>query len=530
MSPIDLPHDARRLASTLRLKVTLSVFTLVLLGALSGVIFFMVQRIFDRLTPSLRADLQWKAQHGAAELVHRAELGIVLADREMIRDELADLLSSEDIVAVVVVDPHGAPIAVFGDPPESIARLFSGAPGGVRHESDYLVSWTHGTIEGEHVGRLAIVVSTSRLAAGARLRAEILGVGVAACLAALLLSLLFVHFYVGPLIKTNERAMKDLRHLAATLEARVGERTAELSRANDDLQATLERLRVMQGQLVDASRKAGMAVVATTVLHNAGNVMNSVNVSATLIGDRLRKSRVGSLARVLPMLEEHKGDLAAFLTTDDKGRKIPAFLASTLSAIEAEREEILREVDGLAENVRHIRVVITMQQTNARMSGGLREVVSLREIMDDAIKLQASSCDRHEIQVVREYEDIPPITVDRHKLFQVLTNLTSNARHALKDSSLPDKRMSVSLRSAGDGRVAIEVADNGVGIPAENLGRIFEYGFTTKKDGHGFGLHSSALAIQELGGTLKVHSDGAGKGARFVVELPIEQADEGVAA
>jgi signal transduction histidine kinase len=80
----------------------------------------------------------------------------------------------------------------------------------------------------------------------------------------------------------------------------------------------------------------------------------------------------------------------------------------------------------------------------------------------------------------------------------------------------------VTLRVAsGEGRVRVSVIDNGVGIPAENLTRIFNQGFTTRKDGHGFGLHSGALAARELGGSLHVHSDGAGQGASFTLELPL---------
>jgi signal transduction histidine kinase len=69
--------------------------------------------------------------------------------------------------------------------------------------------------------------------------------------------------------------------------------------------------------------------------------------------------------------------------------------------------------------------------------------------------------------------------------------------------------------------VAIIVRDNGVGILPENLTRIFGHGFTTKKDGHGFGLHSGALAAKQMNGALSVQSAGPGKGAAFTLELPI---------
>ena len=69
----------------------------------------------------------------------------------------------------------------------------------------------------------------------------------------------------------------------------------------------------------------------------------------------------------------------------------------------------------------------------------------------------------------------------------------------------------------------ISYIDNGIGIPADNLTRIFGHGFTTRKEGHGFGLHSGALAAKELGGALTVESDGPGKGATFTLEFPIQR-------
>ena len=81
--------------------------------------------------------------------------------------------------------------------------------------------------------------------------------------------------------------------------------------------------------------------------------------------------------------------------------------------------------------------------------------------------------------------------------------------------------ITVRAQPNGAGLAIISVADNGIGIPAENLTRIFAHGFTTRKHGHGFGLHSSALAASEMGGALRVQSDGHGCGATFTIELPL---------
>ena len=126
---------------------------------------------------------------------------------------------------------------------------------------------------------------------------------------------------------------------------------------------------------------------------------------------------------------------------------------------------------------------------------------------------------RHDVEVIREFETVPPLNVEKHKILQILVNLLRNAKHACQDSGRADKRMTVRVAN-GDGRIRISVMDNGVGIPPENLTRIFNHGFTTRKDGHGFGLHSGALAAKEMGGSLTVHSDGPGQGAAFTLELP----------
>lgn len=163
-----------------------------------------------------------------------------------------------------------------------------------------------------------------------------------------------------------------------------------------------------------------------------------------------------------------------------------------------------------------------MQQSYARVSGVL-ERVPVVELLEDAIQINFAAFQRHEIRLVREFGPVPPVLVDRHKVLQVLINLLRNAKYALGESKAPEKRLTISLGMNGNSRVKISVQDNGVGIPPENLTRIFAHGFTTKKQGHGFGLHSGALAAKEMGGSLHAQSEGPGRGATFILELPIAQ-------
>ncbi len=288
-------------------------------------------------------------------------------------------------------------------------------------------------------------------------------------------------------------------------------------------EAELEKL---HNQLVETSRQAGMAEVATGVLHNVGNVLNSVNVSAMLIVDRLSKSRIAHLANVSTLLRENAGHLGEFLTNDPKGRKLPAFIASLAERLGVEQAELLRELEGLTKNVAHIKEIVAVQQDYAKVSGVI-ELLAATDLVEDALEMNGAAFDRHGVEVTREFDQVPLVRVDKHKVLQVLINIFRNAKYAVSESSRRDKRITVRIGMNGNRRVKISVADNGIGIPRENLARIFAHGFTTKKDGHGFGLHSAALAATETGGSLAAHSDGPGQGAIFTLELPTEDLPQG---
>jgi C4-dicarboxylate-specific signal transduction histidine kinase len=159
-----------------------------------------------------------------------------------------------------------------------------------------------------------------------------------------------------------------------------------------------------------------------------------------------------------------------------------------------------------------------MQQSYAT-AGGVKEWINVLNLVEDSLRMNEGTLKHDGVEVIREFETVPPINVERHKILQILINLLGNASHACAESARVDKRLTVRVAN-GEGRIKISVRDNGIGIPSENLTRIFHQGFTTRKDGHGFGLHSSVLAAKEMGGSLTVHSDGPGQGAAFTLELP----------
>jgi signal transduction histidine kinase len=305
-------------------------------------------------------------------------------------------------------------------------------------------------------------------------------------------------------------------------QAKLEEKQAALKKEIDEHKESEEQLKQTHKQLLTISRQAGMAEVATGVLHNVGNVLNSVNVASTCMAESLKNSKVASLSRVAAMLREHETDLGAFLTADPKGRQVPAYLAQLAGHLAGEQNTMLKELAQLQKNIEHIKDIVTMQQSYAKVSGVL-ETIKVTDLIEDALHMNAGALVRHDVQLIREYdEDAPEITVEKHKVLQILVNLIRNAKYACDDSNRNDKRLTVGVTYGGD-RLRITVTDNGVGIPAENLARIFNHGFTTRKEGHGFGLHSGALAAKELGGSLNVHSDGPGQGATFILELPVAE-------
>ncbi|QRK06459.1 PAS domain-containing protein [Archangium violaceum] len=282
------------------------------------------------------------------------------------------------------------------------------------------------------------------------------------------------------------------------------------------------RLGEMHRTLVDVSRQAGMAEVATGVLHNVGNTLNSVNISTSLVTERLRKSRISGLTKAAQLLREHASDIPSFLARDPQGQKLPAYLIALSDQLQEERDGMIQEMHALGESLEHIKSIVSMQQKHARTAGAV-EQVAVPQLINEALRLHAVSFERLGIRVDRDYAEVPLIYVDRHKLLQILINLMGNARHALVESPRQDKCLGIHVRLSPSGeQLHIEVADNGVGIAPENLGRMFTQGFTTKKTGHGFGLHISALAAAEMKGRLTCTSPGPGQGATFTLELPME--------
>ena len=271
--------------------------------------------------------------------------------------------------------------------------------------------------------------------------------------------------------------------------------------------------------LLETSRQAGMAEVATGVLHNVGNVLNSVNVSVNCITDLVAKSKIANLSRLTSILPKTSDELATFIRDNDKGRVLPSYLPQLGNYLADEYAQIARETGLLGKNIEHIKDIISRQQTYAKISG-IIEPHEIQPLIEDAIELNVDAFHRHSVDIVCNLDKVPCAAVDKHKVLQILINLLQNAKHAVATSNV--RCITIGLAQFED-KIRVTVTDTGMGIRPENLNKVFTHGFTTRKDGHGFGLHSGANAAKEMGGQLTAHSDGEGKGATFILTLPLAE-------
>jgi len=342
---------------------------------------------------------------------------------------------------------------------------------------------------------------------GATDRQYHLYLGICAGIMALLLL-----YLAGRLIRSYALINKmnnELQTANERLEQRVEERTRELIEA--------------ERELVDAARMAGMAEIATNVLHNVGNVLNSVNVSADLITRKIAVSKTLGLGKAVNMMNEHADDLGQFMTFDEKGKLLRGYFNQLVDSIATEQSSIVDELSQLTKSIDHIKDIVSTQQAYAG-AARLVEPLNVVDLFEDALRMNSGALSRHHVVVTKNYQDTPTIIGDKHRLLLILINLISNAKYAMSKISDRQRQMILGVKIVDNATLRLSVEDQGEGIAAENITRIFNHGFTTRKEGHGFGLHSCALAAVEMNGHLRVHSDGPGHGAVFTLEIPLETA------
>ncbi|MFL5344530.1 MAG: PAS domain-containing protein [Hyalangium sp.] len=306
-------------------------------------------------------------------------------------------------------------------------------------------------------------------------------------------------------ITDRKRMERALQRANEELEHRVAERTEQLNSA--------------QKELLERARHAGMAEIANSILHNLGNALTGITVSSTVLRERIQGIPIPSVGRVASLLARPPEELGEFFTKDERGRQVPEYLNKLHTRLEEERTLLLEECAALATKIEHATSVIATQQNYARARIRLSEKARMRELVEDAIRLCAIG-DQYDKIFQRDYGDEEPELYDRHVIVQILVNFISNAKNAVRERpDNPQPRITLSVRQDA-GHTSAAVADNGLGFDESVKARLFTHGFTTRAKGHGFGLHSSAISAQALGGRIEAHSEGPGHGARFELILP----------
>jgi signal transduction histidine kinase len=303
-------------------------------------------------------------------------------------------------------------------------------------------------------------------------------------------------------LKVTQEELQDFnRHL----EDKVNERTAQLKSA--------------QKELLASAHAAGIAEVAINILHNIGNVINSVNISNQDNLDRLRHSKIPALIKTNHLLQKNSEHIGQFLQTDPKGKKIPKLLDKLGQALNNENHILIENSSRMMQSINIIGNIITTQQQYAK--GNLyNETLDLHSLVEESLNIQEASFKNHSITTRTEFQNIPSITTDSAKLHQILTNILINAKQALLNNQVENRKIQIKL-SQKLGFAILTIKDNGIGIDKNSLIEIFQHGFTTKKNGHGFGLHSCANLLAEMGGNIKAKSEGKNKGAMFIIKLPL---------
>jgi signal transduction histidine kinase len=281
----------------------------------------------------------------------------------------------------------------------------------------------------------------------------------------------------------------------------------------------LIELKKSQQLAVTSAHEAGMSEIATGILHNVGNVLNSTNVSVETIIKKLDHSVVDGLYKANNLLEQNINSLSDFLTINPKGKKLMNYYLELGVAVKGESDLLKKEASDLMKRLNLIKDIINTQQTYAKGSAEYKEQVSLIDIAENAIMAQSTSLIRHEIKLLRKFSEVPLVFAQKTKLVHVILNLVKNAKEAMSTVQDREKIITIEIGRNNLNKIFLSVTDTGQGVERENLTKIFSHGFTTKQNGHGFGLHFCANATDEMDAKISAASDGLEKGTSFIIEF-----------
>jgi signal transduction histidine kinase len=274
----------------------------------------------------------------------------------------------------------------------------------------------------------------------------------------------------------------------------------------------------LDAQMVEAnrlSRLAGMAEIAVSVLHDVGNVLNSVLTSTGVLDKELREGET-TLHDVAKMLDVPREELVAFAANDRRAVVVGPYLRELATARDRRDERLRTEVARVRTGVDHLVHVVSRQQQHARGSSLIHEV-ELDGLLEQAVDFVRDSVVAGGIVLDPPESTGVAVCADRHQTLQILVNLLANARDAVKGRRAGKIGMSVRAEAKA---VHVMITDDGCGFDEVTARRLFVHGFTTKPHGHGFGLHHSILLARAMGGELSGASAGVDRGATFTLTLP----------
>ena len=305
------------------------------------------------------------------------------------------------------------------------------------------------------------------------------------------------------------------------LEEEVKARTTELYQSNAKLKDTLQELQSTRDELVEKAHKAGMADIATNVLHDVGNILNSVNVSASIISDTVRHSNLQKLHKANNMLRDHLDSLEDFIRHDPKGKALMEYYVKLDHPLMQEYNNLAKQNQRLTEKVNLIVEVIKEQQSHS-MAGRIEEEHPIEKVVEDTLKITQHNIQENGIQVIRQYGQTRPITIQKNKMTHILVNIIKNAVESIVMQNSELKQ--ITINSWEDHQSTyLTITDTGVGFDENTKAKLFTHGFTNKSEGHGYGLHNCANSIKEMGGTIRAESPGVGQGATFIIQLPLSK-------
>ncbi len=290
------------------------------------------------------------------------------------------------------------------------------------------------------------------------------------------------------------------------LEELVRKRTAELEK--------------IHSKLLESAHQAGMAQIATEVLHNIGNILTSVKTSIHLMLQAEKTTSISGLIKANALLRENIYNLEEFIVNNPKGKKLLEYYLAIEDGIILEYNTYQAHLSRLNEKVGVIEDVVCVQQNYAD-AVALTDKYNLSKIVNDAVTMQAEALANQNIEIIKIFEDIPDVLIQKNKTIHIIISLLQNAKESIIEENTGERIITISMYHK-DNHVYLKNHDTGKGILPENLEKIFAHGFTTRKDQYGFGLHTAANYMAEMGGKISAESKGEGKGATFILKFPTD--------